>query len=39
MFQAFDQPPSGVFRLPRIKKVTPGFTIRLLALDHLNQAA
>ena len=35
MFQAFDKPPSGVFRLQLIKKVAPGFTIRLLALDHL----
>ena len=35
MFQAFDKPPSGSFRLQLIKKVTPGFTIRLLALDHI----
>jgi hypothetical protein len=35
MFQAFDQSASGVFGLKSVKKVGPGFTIRLLALDHI----
>jgi hypothetical protein len=38
MFQAFDEPPSGVFRLQLIKKVAPGFTLRLLALDLCSEA-
>ena len=34
LFQSCDQAPSGGCRLQPVKKVGPGFTIRLLALDH-----
>jgi hypothetical protein len=35
MFQPFDKALSRVFRLQPVKKVGPGVTIRLLALDHV----
>src|SRR5919197_422871 len=34
-FQAFDQSPSGVFRLQPVKKVGPGFAVGLLTLEHV----